>query len=72
MDLFDTWLGFFGLVGGLVTAAVWRRPPVRSALIGFALGIAAVIVANLMAPTTAPCLQSAKGGDILRAFRLCG
>jgi hypothetical protein len=68
---FDSWLGFLGCIGGLVAAAVWNWPPLRSAAIGFAIGIVAVITINLISPSPATCLQSSKGWDILRAYKLC-
>jgi len=43
---------------------------VRSAAIGFAAGIAIVILVNLIDPKPVPCLQNAKGWDILRAYSL--
>jgi hypothetical protein len=71
MVLFDTWLGFLGLIGGLAAAAIWNWPPVRSALIGFAVGVVAVVVVNLVSPSPSPCLQTAKGWDIWRSYWLC-
>ena len=71
MQLFDTWLGFLGCMCGLMAAAIWNWPAIRSAAIGFAVGIAVVMVVNLVAPSPAPCLQSAKGWDVWRAHLLC-
>ena len=67
----DTWLGFIGLVSGLLVAAYFQWPPMRTALIGFAAGLVVVIVVNVLHPTPASCLQNSKGWDILRAYRLC-
>jgi hypothetical protein len=66
---FDTWLGFLGCVGGLVAAAVWNWPPLRSGAIGFLVGIIVVIIVNSVSPPV-PCLQSSKSWDVWRAYSL--
>jgi hypothetical protein len=66
--LFDTWLGFLGVVAGLVLAAVYGWRPLRSAAAGFAAGLVLVILVNGLSREAPPCLQEAKGGDILRAY----
>jgi hypothetical protein len=68
-QFWDTWLGFIGLVGGLLVAAYLQLPPLRTALIGFAAGLALVTVMNVLSPDPTPCLQNSKGWDILRAYR---
>jgi hypothetical protein len=70
LDLFATWLGFFGIVAGLVLAAVYGWRPLRSAVAGYVCGVAVVVFVNVLTPTAAPCLQEAKGGDILRAYSI--
>ena len=71
MDIWYTWLGYLGLLAGLVVAAVLGWPPVRSAIIGLAGGIAFVTFVNVVDSKPAPeCLQNAKGWDILRTYSL--
>ena len=71
MDIWYTWLGYLGLLAGLVVAAVLGWPPVRSAVVGLAAGIAFVTFVNVMDPRPVPeCLQIAKGWDILRTYSL--
>ena len=70
MAIWHTWLGYTGLVLGLVAAAGFSWPPLRSALIGFVGGIGATIAVNLLTPGEPPCLQNAKGLDIIRAYSL--
>jgi hypothetical protein len=67
---FDTWLGFLGLVFGLIAAAGFGWPPLRSALLGLASGIALVVLINVVVPKPAICLQQSKSWDILRAYSL--
>jgi hypothetical protein len=67
---FDTWLGFLGLVSGLIVAAGFGWPPLRSALLGLASGVALVVLINVVAPKPAICLQQSKSWDILRAYSL--
>ena len=67
-DLFDTWLGFLGIVIALVLAAVYGWRPLRSALAGYVCGVALVVVVNGLSRETVPCLQNAKGGQILSAY----
>jgi hypothetical protein len=43
----------------------------RSSLVGFAAGIVIVIIVNVATPQAAPCLQNAKGWDVLRAHAIC-
>ena len=68
--LFDTWLGYFGLLLGLVAAATFNWPPLRSRIAGYVVGLALVTVINFLVPTPAPCLQSSKGWDVLRAYSI--
>ena len=70
-QFWDTWLGFLGLVVGLLVAAYCQLPPLRTALIGFAGGLVLVTVVNVLSPKPTPCLQNSKGWDIWRAYRLC-
>jgi hypothetical protein len=73
MEIWQTWLGYFGLICGLVAAAVLQTSALRSAAIGFVAGLVLVILWNVVAPSAAPCLQSSTGWDILRAHSLsCG
>ena len=67
-DLFDTWLGFLGIVIALVLAAVYGWRPLRSGLVGYACGVALVVVLNGLSREPVPCLQNAKGGQILSAY----
>jgi hypothetical protein len=68
LGLFDTWLGFLGVVAGLVLAAVYGWRPLRSAVVGFAAGLVLVTLVNGLSGEPPPCLQQAKGRDILRAY----
>jgi hypothetical protein len=68
--VWHTWLGFFGLLSGLVAAAIFNGPPLRSALAGYAGGLALLIMINALVPNPAPCLQNSKGWDVLRAYSL--
>jgi hypothetical protein len=68
--LFDTWLGYIGLLLGLVAAASFNWPPLRSGIAGFVVGLALVTLINLLVPTPVPCLQSSKGWDVLRAYSI--
>ena len=70
MEIWYTWLGYLGLIAGLVAAAALGWPPLRSAAIGLAGGIAFVTMVNVVDPKPADCLQSSKGWDILRAYSL--
>ena len=73
MEIWQTWLGYFGLICGIVAAAVLQTSLLRSAAIGFVAGLALVILWNVVAPAAAPCLQGSSGWDILRAHSLnCG
>jgi hypothetical protein len=70
MGIWYTWLGYLGLILGIVTSAVFGTSLVRSGAIGFVAGVALVLVVNLVDPTPAPCLQNSKGWDVLRAYSL--
>ncbi len=71
MEIWHTWLAYFGLIFGLGASGIFRGSPGRSALIGLAAGGVLVALWNVAAPGTAPCLQSSKGWDqILRAYSL--
>ena len=71
MDIWYTWLGYLGLLAGLIVAAALGWPPVRSAIVGLAGGIAFVTFVSVVDPKPAPeCLQNSKGWDILRAYSL--
>jgi hypothetical protein len=70
MDIWYTWLGYLGLLAGLILAAVLGWPPVRSAVAGLAAGIAFVTFVNVVEPKDVDCLQNSKGWDILRAYSL--
>jgi hypothetical protein len=73
MELWHPWLAYFGLLCGIVVSAVLGASLLRSALIGLAGGGALALLVNALDPTPAPCLQQAKGWDILRAYSLdCG
>jgi hypothetical protein len=73
MSIWYTWLGYLGLLCGLGASAIFGIAPVRSAAVGFASGIVLVILVNMTNPVPPPCLQSSRGGDILRAYSLdCG
>ena len=73
MDLWPTWIAYFGLLFGLLAAGLFSGSLFRSAAIGFVAGAALVTLVNVVQPTPAPCLQNAKGWDILRAYSLnCG
>jgi hypothetical protein len=68
--IWHSWLAFVCLIGGLVSSVVFGWPPLRAAAIGFAGGLAAVTLINLIDPNPAPCLQEAKGISLLRAYSL--
>jgi hypothetical protein len=70
MAIWHTWLGFLGLLCGLVAPIIIRVPVIWSAVVGLAGGIALVTLWNVAVPTPAPCLLYAKGPDILRAYNL--
>jgi len=70
LDLFDTWLGFFGIVIGLTLAAFYGWRPLRSAAAGYVCGVLLVVIANGLSATPASCLQESKGLDILRAWSI--
>ncbi|MEW6768782.1 MAG: hypothetical protein AB1342_12200 [Pseudomonadota bacterium] len=71
MDIWYTWLGYLGLLAGLIFSAFAGWPPLRSALAGFVAGIAFVTFVNVMDSKPAPdCLQNARGWDILRTYSL--
>jgi hypothetical protein len=70
MTIWHTWLGFFGLLCGLMAPTVVRVKVIWSALVGLIGGIVLVTLWNVAAPAQAPCLLNAKGIDILRAYRL--
>ena len=68
--LWDTWLGYLGLLCGLISAAAFNWPPLRSAIVGYAAGLAVLIMINVVVPTPPSCLQNSKGWDILRAYSI--
>jgi hypothetical protein len=70
MEIWYSWLAYIGLIGGLVVAGVLGVSLLRSAVIGFVGGLAIVLVVNFLGSTPPPCLQNAKGWDILRAYSL--
>jgi hypothetical protein len=70
MDIWYTWLGYLGLIGGLVVAAIFEWPAMRTGLAGLAGGVALVTLINVVQPTPATCLQNSKQWDILRAYSL--
>jgi hypothetical protein len=65
-----TWLAYLGLLAGLAASAVIKTPVARSAGVGLVAGILCAVVWNVVDPN-APCLQAAKGWEILRAYTLC-
>jgi hypothetical protein len=70
MEIWYTWLAYFGLLFGLVASGLFGTSLVRSAVIGFAVGVVVVTLWNVGDPTPAPCLQNSKGWDIIRAYSL--
>lgn len=68
--IWDTWLGYIGLLVGLVVAAAFNWPPLRSGIAGYVVGVALLTVINVVVPTPVSCLQSSKGWDILRAYSI--
>ena len=70
MVIWHTWLGFLGLICGLVAPSIIRIPILWSVALGLAGGIVLATFWNIAAPTPAPCLLYAKGPDILRAYNL--
>jgi hypothetical protein len=68
MEIWYTWLAYFGLLFGIVASALFGTSLTRSAVIGFGAGIVVVFLVNIVDPTPAPCLQNSKGWDILRAY----
>ncbi len=71
MLIWHTWLGYFGLVCGLIASSFLGTSLGRSAAIGLIVGIVLVALLNLVSPTPVPCLQNSKGWQILLAFRIC-
>jgi hypothetical protein len=71
MQIWYTWLAYFGLVFGLIASWFMGTSLARSAAVGFVVGIVIVVLVNVASPTPAPCLQSSKGWEILRAYRMC-
>ena len=69
MDIWHTWLGFIGLICGLAVPTVLRVPIIWSSLAGLVAGVALAALWNVADPSV-PCLQNAKGRDILRAYSL--
>ena len=65
---FDTWLGFIGIVVGLALAAYYGWKPLRTAIAGYACGVLVVVIVNGLGAQAAPCLDKARGCDILRAY----
>jgi hypothetical protein len=70
MTIWHTWLGFFGLLCGLIAPTIFRVKVMWSALAGLIGGVALVALWNVAVPARAPCLPNAKGVDILRAYRV--
>jgi len=70
MELWPPWFAYLGFLGGIVASAILGASLVRSALVGLAGGAVIAIAVNVIDPTPAPCLQNAKGWDILRAYSL--
>jgi hypothetical protein len=70
MEIWHTWIGYLGLIAGLVAAAYFGWSALRSALIGFVGGLVLVTAINVVAPPPPACLQSAKGWDILRTWSI--
>jgi hypothetical protein len=70
MALWHTWLGYIGLICGILASAVLGTSILRSAAIGFATGVVMVVIINVATPGPTPCLQDSKGWDILRAYSL--
>jgi hypothetical protein len=68
--VWHTWLGYFGLLFGVTAPIVFGTPTGRSAAIGLGAGLALMVLWNLVDPNPTPCLQAAKGWDILRAYSL--
>jgi hypothetical protein len=68
--IWHPWLGYFGLILGLVAAAIFGVSLARSALIGLAAGIVLAAVVNIAVSNPAPCLEQSKGWDILRAYQV--
>ena len=69
MQYWHTWLTFLGLILGLIAPVFVRMSVITSALIGLAAGAAVAVAVNMTLPPP-PCLQNAKGWDILRAYDL--
>jgi len=69
-NYFITWLGFLGVLAGILAAAFFDMSPLRAGIGGLVTGIVPVIVINSVSATPAPCLQQSKGLDILRAYYL--
>ena len=70
MAIWYTWLAYFGLIGGVIATGIFGTPLVRTAGIGFAVGLVLVVIWNFVEPTSASCLQNSKGWEILRAYSL--
>ena len=70
MTIWYTWLAYFGLVAGLAAASIFNWPAMRTAVIGFGGGLVIMVLLNAVSSASPPCLQNAKGWDILRAYSL--
>jgi hypothetical protein len=68
--MWHTWLAYLGLICGLLAPVLFKISLGRSAAIGFAAGLVLVTIVNVVTPRAAPCLESSKGWDILRAYRV--
>jgi hypothetical protein len=67
-----TWLAYFGFIFGILVTATFGISLGRSSVIGLVTGLVLVTLWNVADPTPTPCLQEAKGWDILRAYSFCG
>ena len=66
------WLAYTCTVSGLAAAALYFRAGlIQGALCGLAVGMALVLLANVIAETPAPCLQNSKGWQIFLAYKFC-
>jgi hypothetical protein len=70
MTLWHTWLGYFGLLIGLVSGSFIGWSIFRSSVIGLIGGMIIAAIINFAIPGKASCLQTAKGIEILTAYSL--
>jgi uncharacterized membrane protein YeaQ/YmgE (transglycosylase-associated protein family) len=70
MDWWPPWIIYVGLICGIVASGILGASLLRSAVFGIVGGAVIALAVNVFAPAAPPCLQNAKGWDILRAYSI--